>query len=198
MKLKQLLLTCLVICLALSAPRAVGQLGESEFLPPDQAFRVEATAEAADRVRVDFLVTPGYYLYRHRMSFKLDEAAGATPATLGAAAIPEGEWKEDEFFGRQQVFHESVSVTIPVSRAPGAALELPLVVGLQGCAEKGLCYPPEIAVSRCCYPPLPRAVVRPRALRPQVARHQATRRPAAQAARAARSPSSRSRTGSRR
>jgi thiol:disulfide interchange protein DsbD len=143
MKLKQLLLTCLVICLGLSAPRAVAQLGESEFLPPDQAFRVEVAAEAADRVRVDFLVTPGYYLYRHRMSFRLDEAAGATPATLGAAAIPEGEWKEDEFFGRQQVFHESVSVTIPVSRGPGAALELPLVVGLQGCADKGLCYPPE-------------------------------------------------------
>ncbi|MBU6377936.1 MAG: protein-disulfide reductase DsbD [Gammaproteobacteria bacterium] len=143
MKLKQFLLICLMSCLGLAAPLAPAQFGQSEFLPPDQAFRVEATAEAADRVRVDFLVTPGYYLYRHRLNFKLDEAAGATPATLGAAVIPEGEWKEDEFFGRQQVYHESVSVTIPVSRAPGAALELPLVVGLQGCAEKGLCYPPE-------------------------------------------------------
>jgi thiol:disulfide interchange protein DsbD len=116
---------------------------DSEFLPPSEAFKVEAVAEGADRVRVDFLVTPGYYLYRHRMSFAVDTAAGPVAATLGAVDIPAGEWKEDEFFGRQQVFHESMSVSVPVSRAPGGALELPLVVGLQGCAEAGLCYPPE-------------------------------------------------------
>jgi len=143
MKVKNFFRVALFACLSLAALRSHAQLGESEFLPPDQAFRVEVVAEAADKLRVDFLVTPGYYLYRHRMTFKVDDAAGPVPATLGAPVIPEGEWKEDEFFGRQQVFHEGVSVTIPVSRAPGGALELPLVVGLQGCAEKGLCYPPE-------------------------------------------------------
>jgi thiol:disulfide interchange protein DsbD len=143
MKLKQFLLTCLGLSFVLAALPGRAQFGESEFLPPDQAFKVEVFAEAADRVRVDFLVTPGYYLYRHRLNFKIDDAAGAPAATLGTADIPAGEWKEDEFFGRQQVYHESVSVTLPVSRAPGAALELPLVVGLQGCADKGLCYPPE-------------------------------------------------------
>ena len=128
--------------LAFVAP-AAAQLGGSQFLPPSEAFKVEAVAEGADRVRVDFMVTPGYYLYRHRMSFAVDSAAGPVAATLGTADIPAGEWKEDEFFGRQQVFHESMSVTVPVSRAPGGALELPLVVGLQGCADAGLCYPPE-------------------------------------------------------
>jgi len=143
MKLKQFLLTCLGLYFALAARPSQAQFGESEFLPPDQAFKVEVFAEAADRARVDFLVTPGYYLYRHRLSFKIDAAASAPPATLGTPDIPAGEWKEDEFFGRQQVYHESVSVTLPVSRAPGAALKVPLVVGLQGCADKGLCYPPE-------------------------------------------------------
>jgi thiol:disulfide interchange protein DsbD len=143
MKVKNFFRVVLFAWLGIAAMVSHAQFGESEFLPPDRAFRVEVVAEAADKVRVDFLVTPGYYLYRHRMTFKLDEAAGPVPATLGTAVIPEGEWKEDEFFGRQQVFHEAVSVTIPVSRAPGAALDLPIVVGLQGCAEKGLCYPPE-------------------------------------------------------
>jgi thiol:disulfide interchange protein DsbD len=132
--------------LALLALSPVGdaQVLDSKFLPPAEAFRVEATAEGADRLRVDFLVTPGYYLYRHRMSFTIDAGEGAVvAATLGAADIPAGEEKEDEFFGRQQVFHQAVSVTIPVSRAPGGALEIPLVVGLQGCADAGLCYPPE-------------------------------------------------------
>ena len=143
MKLKNFFRVAMLAFLGLASLGSHAQLGESEFLPPDQAFRVEVVADAADRVRVDFLVTPGYYLYRHRMTFKVDETATPMQAALGAAVIPEGEWKEDEFFGRQQVFHEAISVTIPVSRAAGGALELPLVVGLQGCADKGLCYPPE-------------------------------------------------------
>ena len=143
MKLKNLLLSGLVLISGFFASLAPAQLGESEFLPPDQAFRVEVAAQGADMIRVDFLVTPGYYLYRHRFNFSLDTAAGTPSATLGSPDIPQGEWKEDEFFGRQQVFHEGVSVSIPVSRAPGGALELPIVVGLQGCADKGLCYPPE-------------------------------------------------------
>jgi len=143
MKFKNLLLSGLVLFSSFFAGSTIAQLGESEFLPPDQAFRVEVVAQGADMVRVDFLVTPGYYLYRHRFNFSLDSAAGTPSATLGSPDIPQGEWKEDEFFGRQQVFHEGVSVSIPVSRAPGGAVELPIVVGLQGCAEKGLCYPPE-------------------------------------------------------
>ena len=142
MNLKRLF-SSLWILTALVATPLRAQVVDSEFLPPSEAFKVEAVAEGADRVRVDFLVTPGYYLYRHRMSFAVDTAAGPVAATLGAVDIPAGEWKEDEFFGRQQVFHESMSVSVPVSRAPGGALELPLVVGLQGCAEAGLCYPPE-------------------------------------------------------
>jgi thiol:disulfide interchange protein DsbD len=143
MKLKTLLLSGLALIAGFLSRPTVAQLGESEFLPPDQAFRVEVAAQGADMIRVDFLVTPGYYLYRHRFNFSLDTAAGTPSATLGSPDIPQGEWKEDEFFGRQQVFHEGVSVSIPVSRAPGGALELPIVVGLQGCADKGLCYPPE-------------------------------------------------------
>ncbi|MFZ9479395.1 MAG: protein-disulfide reductase DsbD [Steroidobacteraceae bacterium] len=128
----------------LTAPTRA-QLGESEFLPPTEAFRVSAVVSGADQVRVEFLVTPGYYLYRHRLNFALESTEGAAPlpATVGTPAIPEGEWKEDEFFGRQQVFHEGFTVSVPVSRAPGGVLPATLVVGLQGCADAGLCYPPE-------------------------------------------------------
>ena len=129
--------------IALSMPNGRAQLGDSEFLPPKEAFQVTATAEGADKIRVDFLITPAYYLYRHRFTFAIDADAVSPGAALGNAVIPEGEWKEDEFFGRQQVYYSAVSVTVPVSRAPGEALTLPLVIGLQGCADAGLCYPPE-------------------------------------------------------
>lgn len=132
-----------VFVIALSMPVGRAQLGDSAFLPPKEAFQVTATAEGADKIRVDFLIAPAYYLYRHRFNFAIDTATGSPGASLGNAAIPEGEWKEDEFFGRQQVYYSAVSVTVPVSRAPGEALTLPLVIGLQGCADAGLCYPPE-------------------------------------------------------
>jgi thiol:disulfide interchange protein DsbD len=138
----------------LTAPTRA-QLGESEFLPPTEAFRVSAVVSGADQVRVEFLVTPGYYLYRHRLNFALESPEGAAPlpATVGTPAIPEGEWKEDEFFGRQQVFHEGFTVSVPVSRAPGGVLPATLVVGLQGCADAGLCYPPEKRRLRIELPP---------------------------------------------
>ena len=123
--------------------RAQTQGGTGEFLPPTQAFRVEAFAEASDRVRVEFLVTPGYYLYRKRLNF----STTAPGVTLGTPAMRDGELKEDEFFGKQEVYHEPVTVTLAVNRPAGAEsstpLALPLVVGLQGCADAGLCYPPE-------------------------------------------------------
>ena len=122
----------------------VAQMLDSEFLHPRDAFQVVALPAGADKISVQFLIEPGYYLYRHRLSFELDPASEAIEqARLGAPVIPEGIEKEDEFFGRQQVYFELLEVAVPVSRAPGEALTLPLIVGLQGCAEAGLCYPPE-------------------------------------------------------
>jgi len=128
----------------LAAPLSLAQIADSEFLHPRDAFQVVALPVGADKISVQFLIEPGYYIYRHRLSFELDATSAATTqARLGSPVIPAGIEKEDEFFGRQQVFYNLLDVAVPVSRAPGEALELPLVVGLQGCADAGLCYPPE-------------------------------------------------------
>ena len=111
----------------------------SDFLPPDQAFKVFVRATAADRIEVAYAVTDGYYLYRNKLKFKVAEGA---PATLGAPAMPEGETKTDEYFGTQQVYHHDFTVMLPVSRAAGPALTLPVTLTWQGCADAGLCYPP--------------------------------------------------------
>jgi thiol:disulfide interchange protein DsbD len=133
-----------LLWVVLAAPLSLAQIADSEFLHPRDAFQVVALPVGADKVSVQFLIEPGYYIYRHRLSFELDTTSAATTqARLGSPVIPAGIEKEDEFFGRQQVFYNLLDVAVPVSRAPGEALELPLVVGLQGCADAGLCYPPE-------------------------------------------------------
>jgi thiol:disulfide interchange protein DsbD len=111
-----------------------------EFLSPDEAFRVEAHATAPDRVEITYAVTKGYYLYRNKLKFS---AAAADRAALGQPGLPEGETKTDEYFGTQQVYHHDFVAQLPVSRAGRDAITLPLKLTWQGCADAGLCYPPQ-------------------------------------------------------
>jgi thioredoxin:protein disulfide reductase len=109
-----------------------------DFLPPDQAFRLDALAGGSDSVRLDWEIADGYYLYKTRIKV----STSSPGAQLGAPQFPAGQVKQDEYFGRQEIYHHELVVTLPVARAKGGALELPLQVTYQGCADKGLCYPP--------------------------------------------------------
>ena len=109
-----------------------------DFLPPDQAFRFSASPQGPERVRLDWLIAPGYYLYRDRI--KATGEAGRS--SVGPPQFPEGQIKSDEYFGKQVVYHEALVVTLPVQRSGGGALDVALNVTYQGCAEAGLCYPP--------------------------------------------------------
>jgi thioredoxin:protein disulfide reductase len=119
---------------ALSAAKA----GGDDFLPADQAFRFDALADGTDRIRLNWEIADGYYLYRARIKV-------TTPShsvQLGATQFPTGQFKNDEYFGRQEVYHHELIAAVPVARARAGALEVPLQVTYQGCAEAGLCYPP--------------------------------------------------------
>jgi thioredoxin:protein disulfide reductase len=109
-----------------------------DFLLPDQAFRFDALAGGSDQVVLNWEIAEGYYLYRARIKV----TTPSTSAELGAPQFPAGQFKTDEYFGRQEIFHHELRVTVPVARAAGGAFSLPLQVTYQGCAEKGLCYPP--------------------------------------------------------
>jgi thiol:disulfide interchange protein DsbD len=113
--------------------------GGDDFLPIDAAFALEAIADGPDRVRLRFAIAKGYYLYRERLS----ATTTSDRARLGALSLPTGKLKNDEFFGKQEVYYDELVATLPVSRAGDSELALPLKVTFQGCAEAGLCYPPE-------------------------------------------------------
>lgn len=106
---------------------------DEEYLAPDVAFKLSAGMADAKTVVVHFKIADGYYLYRERFAFK------ASDAVLGAADIPAGVIKFDETFQKNvETYHKEVTIRIPVE-ASGPFM---LSVTSQGCADKGLCYPP--------------------------------------------------------
>ena len=113
--------------------------GGDDFLQVDEAFRFSAFPDGADHVKLVWQIADGYYLYRARVKV----ATTSTQAQLGALEMPKGEIKQDEFFGKQEIYHHELVAGVPVARASATAFALPLEVTYQGCASAGLCYPPQ-------------------------------------------------------
>jgi thioredoxin:protein disulfide reductase len=122
---------------------------QDEFVDVDVAFKVNAEATAADRIEIDFQVLKGYYLYRGKMKFAVDPGQ---PVALGTPDLPAGEVKEDEYFGKQEVYHHDVVARLPVSRSSKEAFTMPLKVTYQGCADAGLCYAPQTKTFQIAMP----------------------------------------------
>ena len=112
----------------------IAAFAADEFLPPELAFKSTARVLDERAVEVEFQVAPGYYLYREQ--FKFD----ALGATLGDVKIPAGKVKFDETFQKEVETHRDlIRITIPVTQT---AMPFQLSITYQGCADKGLCYPP--------------------------------------------------------
>jgi thiol:disulfide interchange protein DsbD len=118
-----------------------------DFLPPEKAFRLSASAADSGQARLEWVIAPGYYLYRDRI--KISDDAG----TIGTPQFPAGQVKSDEYFGKQVVYHQQLIATVPVQRPPAAQSPLSLQVTYQGCAEAGLCYPPVTQIVKIEFPP---------------------------------------------
>ncbi len=116
---------------------AAGLDNSKDFLPVRQAFQLNLVDTTAQSIKLRFVATDGYYLYRHRFQFRTEPADIA----LGAAELPAGEKKHDEYFGDVEVYHGILDINLP--RKPGDDRPFTLIVSYQGCADKGLCYPPE-------------------------------------------------------
>ncbi|MGF6202945.1 protein-disulfide reductase DsbD [Pseudomonas laurylsulfatiphila] len=115
---------------------SLGSINNSaDFLPVREAFQLSLVESTPQSIKLRFVATEGYYLYRHRFQFRADPAE----VVLGAAKLPDGQKKHDEYFGDVEVYHGILDVELP--RTDQRAFTL--AVTYQGCADKGLCYPPE-------------------------------------------------------
>jgi len=111
---------------------------DSDFLPPDDAFRFDGFAGGPDRARLVWQIADGYYLYRSRLAVQTT----SPKVQLERLQLPTGTFKTDEYFGRQEVYHRELVAELPVAKAADTATDVELAVTYQGCAEAGLCYPP--------------------------------------------------------
>ena len=110
---------------------------QTDFLPPDVAFRVAARVDG-NVVKVRWVIADGYYLYRRKIEVK----AESPDLLVSAPELPPGTVKTDPYLGTQQVYTQQVEAVVPYSRIDAGAHPLQIKVIYQGCAEAGLCYPP--------------------------------------------------------
>jgi thiol:disulfide interchange protein DsbD len=137
----------LALVLLLVLPGVHGASAADDFLPPKFAFKPTTTFENGE-LTVHYQIAPGYYLYRDRLGFE-----SATPGvTVGPASLPVGEDHEDDYFGRQIIYRGTIAIGVQVT-FEGAPRDFDLKLKLQGCADAGLCYPPQTWEQRVTVPP---------------------------------------------
>ena len=105
---------------------------DNDFLTVDEAFSFDFH-QKNDQLEITFHIADGYYLYRKQ--FKIT----GERVTINAVNLPRGEDHEDEFFGLQEIYTGELFFTIDTSKA---SENFTVKIRYQGCAKKGLCYPP--------------------------------------------------------
>ena len=137
----------LKLCLLLSLWLPLGALAQNalsaytqqqtQFLPVDEAYQLTLVADGEQRLMLQWVIAPEYYLYRHAFKVQASDSESAIAANL---VIPEGLAKTDEFFGDVEVYYDALEARVDLERATELAQ---VKVTYQGCADAGLCYPPE-------------------------------------------------------
>lgn len=107
---------------------------QDEFLPVAEAFKPSYTI-AQGKLVLHWLIADTYYLYQERFKFSADQGIQITPS------YTPGKMKYDELFERETMVHyHEVSASFDLS---GITNAFNLKLEYQGCADAGLCYPPQ-------------------------------------------------------
>jgi thiol:disulfide interchange protein DsbD len=110
---------------------------EPKLLEPERAFSFSVRPLDPTTIEARFAIANGYYLYRDKLRFALEPGTLAAPPVL-----PPGKVKEDQFFGRVETYRGQVVVRLALATpAPGATVTVK--AESQGCADLGVCYPPQ-------------------------------------------------------
>ena len=107
---------------------------EDDLLESEQAFQLLPRV-ANDGLFLQWIVADGYYLYKDQFKFRLELGGVLSEAEL---KLPAGKKKTDQFFGTVEVYYHEV---VAAASLPDAD-PLRFSIRSQGCADLGVCYPP--------------------------------------------------------
>jgi thiol:disulfide interchange protein DsbD len=135
---KKIFSLLLLATLALQIPLSKAQ--DQELLPPEEAFNLTAWIDG-DELVAEYKIAAGYYMYRKRFDFTVE--ASDAPVRFDQAQIPAGKLKHDEFFGETETYRKQVTIRLPILFDATPASRLEVKATSQGCADIGVCYPPQ-------------------------------------------------------
>jgi thiol:disulfide interchange protein DsbD len=120
--------------------------GEGDLLEPEQAFKISARALDGQTLEVRYQIAEGYYLYKEKFKFQVEPS----DVILGTPQLPAGKVKQDEYFGKVETYRHDLVIRLPYTR--GSASRITLKAVSQGCADVGVCYPPQTQVVKVALP----------------------------------------------
>jgi thiol:disulfide interchange protein DsbD len=112
----------------------VGAAVHAETPPSaDQVFRLRVASGMAGAMVLNWTIAPGNYLYRDKIV--------ATTSTGSAIEVTtdRGEIEDDPSFGQTEIYRNQAQAVLAANLLPQDGN---VIVTYQGCAEKGICYPP--------------------------------------------------------
>ena len=137
----------------LSDNLGLNDVGEDDILAPEDAFRVTANSSDGNRLQVQWTIADGTYLYQDKVKLQLT----GDGVQLGEFSLPPPDIKKDSIkpdgsIGDVAVYHKLIDLDIPLVRSNTKATEVALTASYQGCADRGICYPPQKQVFKLALP----------------------------------------------
>ena len=132
----------------------IGGMDANEPLHPDEAFKFDIIATDSNTLNARWNITPGHYLYQHKINFSVNEAD--SNVTLEKPNLPKGKAYKDVYFGDVVTYEEDFDVTVPVN---GYKKTIEIKVEYQGCSKlTGICYPPQEKIETVDFSAFPPAL----------------------------------------
>ncbi|MFT5710635.1 MAG: thiol:disulfide interchange protein [Halioglobus sp.] len=123
-----------------TANMAVPGASTPDFLPVEEAYQLAVEIEDQRHIRVYWQIEEAYYLYQHRFKFQLGDASGPVDLSIN---FPEAITHHDEYFGEVNIYYHNADISLDLQRDIDLSNPATLTLTSQGCADAGLCYPPQ-------------------------------------------------------
>ena len=106
------------------------------ILPAEQAFKITELQLDKNKININWQIADHTYLYKQFIKVTTNDNRNS----LTSLALPEGKNKQDEIFGKYQIYQHNLTAQAIFSKEFTADSKID--ISFQGCSDSGFCYPP--------------------------------------------------------